>query len=447
MDIILPYKPSDRQALFHRAPQRFKLYGGAMGGGKSYALCAEAIALSLDYPGNYGYLARHELTSFKKTTMLTFFMVCPPQLIAKYDKSDHYVEFINGSIIQFGDLENTEKLKSMNLGWFGIDEASETTDAVFKILNSRLRLDLPGIQYFALAASNPEPGWVKDRWIDGVIPGTYPAQKLKNPDSYIFVRSLPSDNPNLPADYIQSQTDNADDDWVRRYIEGDWSTFEGQIYKGFSRGRNVVKPFTIPSHWQRYRSIDFGEQNPTACIWVAVDPDGNWWIYDEYYAINRTTKDHAETIIMKTHNATGRLPINGTVGDANALGAQLILDYNTFGLNVIEQLRHTVTEGINRVKEKLNLNPITEKPSLFVFDTCANVIKEFETYQWDDRSRTDVVDPKERPLKKDDHLMDCLRNFAMTFFYSRPLTKAEEEERRFRSAVSSRPKVSSITGY
>ena len=49
----------------------YKLYGGAMGGGKSYALCAEGIALSYDYPANRGYLCRHELVSFKKTTLLT----------------------------------------------------------------------------------------------------------------------------------------------------------------------------------------------------------------------------------------------------------------------------------------------------------------------------------------------------------------------------------------
>ena len=48
------YKATDRQAIFHGAPEMFKLYGGAMGGGKTFALCAEAFALSCEYPGNRG---------------------------------------------------------------------------------------------------------------------------------------------------------------------------------------------------------------------------------------------------------------------------------------------------------------------------------------------------------------------------------------------------------
>ena len=48
------YEATPRQAAFHAAPEKFRLYGGAMGGGKTVALCAEAIALSCDYPGNRG---------------------------------------------------------------------------------------------------------------------------------------------------------------------------------------------------------------------------------------------------------------------------------------------------------------------------------------------------------------------------------------------------------
>lgn len=216
------YKAHPRQVIFHEASETYKLYGGAMGGGKSYALCAEAIALSYDYPGNRGYLCRHELVSFKRTTLLTLMGLLEESgLIEQHHQSDHYftLKDCNGSVIFYGGLGDDnraiERLKSMEIGWFGIDEASETTEAFFMMLGSRLRLQLPGIKYFGLLASNPDPGWLKKRFID---------QKL--PD-YIFIPALPRDNPRLPPGYVQRLTELFPEDWQARFLEGDWTAFEG----------------------------------------------------------------------------------------------------------------------------------------------------------------------------------------------------------------------------
>lgn len=216
----IAYEALPRQAIFHAAPEMFKLYGGAMGGGKSYALCAEAIALSHDYPGNRGYLCRHELVSFKRTTLMTLHALLEQSgLIQQHHQSDHYFLLRNGSMIFYGglgdDVKAIERLKSLEIGWFGIDEASETTESFFLMLSSRLRLMLPGIRYFGLLASNPDPGWLKHRFID---------QKL--PD-HIFVPALPKDNPRLPIGYVKRLEALFPEEWQKRFLEGDWSAFEG----------------------------------------------------------------------------------------------------------------------------------------------------------------------------------------------------------------------------
>lgn len=214
------YEATDRQDLFHHALEMFKLYGGAMGGGKTVAICAEGIALSNDYPGNRGYLCRHTLTSFKKTTFLVLdAMLQRSGLIAKHNQSDHFYALRNGSIIFYGglgdDTNAIEGLKSMELGWFGIDEASETTEKFFLMLASRLRLKLPNIKYFGIMATNPDPGWLKARFID-----------RHNPD-HVFIPALPKDNPYLPKDYVDRLRAVFPDDWQARFIEGDWAAFEG----------------------------------------------------------------------------------------------------------------------------------------------------------------------------------------------------------------------------
>ena len=218
MSII--YQATERQAVFHGAPEMFKLYGGAMGGGKTFALCAEGTALSCDYPGNRGYICRHELKSFKRTTLIVLEdMLDRAGLIVNHHQTDNYFLLRGGSEIYYGGLGDDrraiDKLKSMELGWFAIDEASETTEKFFHMLDSRLRLKLPGIRYFGLLASNPDPGWLKYLFID---------QKL--PD-HIFIPALPRDNPHLAPGYVERLTQNFPPEWQARFLEGDWGAFEG----------------------------------------------------------------------------------------------------------------------------------------------------------------------------------------------------------------------------
>lgn len=252
------------------------------------------------------------------------------------------------------------------------------------------------------------------------------------------------DNPDLPREELDALIEEykaKGEDYYLQEIMAEYRKPAGAIYPEFNIDTHVVDPFLIPAHWQRYRSIDLGELNPTACAWVAVDPDGKWYVYDEYYESNRPTEDHAEVMLLKT----GKDRIRGSVLDENGLGKQLLLDYNKYGLHAVGQRHHSVTDGIARVREKIVLNKYTGKPSLFVFRGCDTIISEFENYRWDDRGSSDV-DPKESPLKKDDHLMDCLRNLAMTFFYAR--TPDEDEwERRMRQRRTRVPKVSALTGY
>lgn len=220
MEPVVVYKATPRQAKFHASPEMYRLYGGAMGGGKTYALCAEAVALSCDYPGNRGFLCRHTLKSFKKTTHLVLdAMLQAAGLIAKHHQTDNYYLLHNGSMIFYGGLGDDhsaiEKLKSMELGWFAIDEASETTENFFLMLSSRLRLKLPGIRYYGLLASNPDPGWLKYRFIDQNLP------------DHVFVPALPADNPHLPPGYIERLKDVFPEEWQARFIRGDWTSFEG----------------------------------------------------------------------------------------------------------------------------------------------------------------------------------------------------------------------------
>jgi len=222
IDLRKLYRPTPRQVLFHTAPERYVLYGGAVGGGKSVGLCNEVIQLSLDYPGNAGYLCRHELTSFRRTTLVTLERFLPDKLIRQHHGTESFIRLKNGSLIYYGGLGDDQKaidrLKSMDLGWFGIDQAEETSENHFFLLASRLRLNIPKIRYKALLTANPAPGWVKHRFIE---------QKL---DDHVFIQALPKDNPYLPEDYESNLRKLYPEELVKQLLEGDWDALEAGNY-------------------------------------------------------------------------------------------------------------------------------------------------------------------------------------------------------------------------
>jgi len=144
------------QSDFIESPAARVLFSGAFGAGKSVALCTKALKLSLDYPGNFGLICRKVRATLAQTTIKTFFeLVCPRELIADYNKSEGLVTLTNGSQILFGGLDDPLKLGSLNLGWCGIDEAIETTEEDWKMLEGRLRL--PNVLHQIFAATNPGP--------------------------------------------------------------------------------------------------------------------------------------------------------------------------------------------------------------------------------------------------------------------------------------------------
>ena len=233
VDIKHNYTPSKTQALAHSLGNRYKLFGGAMGGGKSRWLCEEIFMLSMQYPGNRGVVCRYHLSDFKNSTLKTLLECLPSDVIADHNQAEHLITLINGSeIIYLGlsEEENVSKLKSMELGWFAIDEASEVSKDHFLLFQSRLRRKLPNgtfPRFYGLLATNPEDCWLKDDFVLG-----------QGGSDYVFIPSLPRDNPYLPSDYEQQLKKTYPEMWIKRFLEGSWDDL-------------TASDVIIPSDWVR----------------------------------------------------------------------------------------------------------------------------------------------------------------------------------------------------
>lgn len=266
------FVPTEKQSIFLKTPTKYKLFGGSVGSGKTIVLCAEVIRLALMFPKNRILFCRHEYKSFKQSTLVELEDMLPPERVKKKNLIDGEVHLDNGSIILLSGLENKDKIKSYNLGAFAIDEVTETTSDIFNMLRSRLRLGhIPDNRRFGLCASNPEPGWVKDLFVDPYF------NKNELPD-HAFIPALPTDNPHLPKDYIEGLRRVYPPLWVTKYLEGSWEVFDNQIFKPdfILRSRPLPKEFeeifvaVDPAITER----DDAKIDETAIVVMGVDVDG-----------------------------------------------------------------------------------------------------------------------------------------------------------------------------
>lgn len=217
VDLSKRYDPrrNDKQMIFHAASETYKLYGGAMGGGKTGALINEGIQLNLDYPGNFGLLMRKTWPSFRDTDLPQLEKFLDLALVADWNKSEKMITMINGSRIRYGGVgdkpNDWEKFMSGEYGWIALDQAEQFTLMEFQMLATRLRLMIPGIRYFFLLSCNPNIGWIKEKFIES------------NLDDHVFIPALPEDNKeNLPPGYIERCEQVLTPNQIKALLKGDW---------------------------------------------------------------------------------------------------------------------------------------------------------------------------------------------------------------------------------
>lgn len=429
MPVSNQIEPTPKQTEFITSTARYSCFSGGFGSGKTVAGCLRSLVLS-QYPGNRGLIGRLTYPELRDTTQKSFFEACPPEMYdeaqgGQWKPSENYLRLVNGSEIIFRHLDNVseKELLSLNLGWFFIDQAEEVGDQVFRILQSRLRLNTVPNRY-GFVICNPEPG----SWIDTMFRKPVLEGKRDNPsEQFHFIDSKMTDNPHLPPDYVQSIIDNYPEDMRKRYVEGRWDVFENQIYSEYDSNVHILKPFDIPKEWERIIAVDHGMVNPTAAIFAALDFDGNVFIYDEYYSPG-VVSTHAKAILEKTQGQEISLwlidpSVQAKTREKDGQMWSVMEEYEDYGL-FFTPANNEKLAGINRVKEflkpqKNRRHPITKEipsPKLFIFRNCVNLIAEMPAYQWRKLRTLQSRNSPEQPRDFNDHALDALRYIIMSRF-------------------------------
>jgi hypothetical protein len=286
----IPYKPEPHQQKFHKSKAKYRLFGGAKGPGKSYAMMWEAVETCKRIDKCNVLMIQRTYPEIERGIMRLFETSVPPSLyggLSNFNRSKHTVLFPNGSKLYFGSAQHEDDIYQYNGQEFVaiyIDESTEFTYEMFDYLtlNNRcpIKIDNFGkpVRAFMALASNPVgigKKWHKQLFIDKNPTGEFIDPKLYDPSQWEYIPANIYQNPIYANDRSYIATlESKSLAWRRAYLEGSWLDFGGGYFDRADMAlvaieSELVLKLIAGQPWQPiWMGIDWGFRDHTAVYWA-----------------------------------------------------------------------------------------------------------------------------------------------------------------------------------
>ena len=432
------FKPNaGPQTYFLSASEREVLYGGAAGGGKSYAMLADPLRY-LGHPQFSGLLLRHTTEELRELIWKS--QEIYPKIYPNIKWSERKMQWVapSGARLWMSYLDRDEdvlRYQGLAFSWIGFDELTQWhTPFAWNYMRSRLRTPAADLPIYMRATTNPGgPGhaWVKKMFIDPAPAGkafwatdidtattlTYPKGHTKEGQPLFkrrFIPAMLSDNPYLAetGDY-ETMLLSLPEHQRKQLLEGNWDIAEGAAFPEFNRAIHVVEPFDIPHNWVKFRACDYGYGSYSAVVWFAVTPSEQLVIYRELYVSKVLAKDLARMVIQaEANDGTIRYGVLDSScwhkrGDTGpSLAEQMIMEGCRWRPS--DRSAGSRVSGKNEVHRRLQTDPFTDMPRMVITSNCVNTIAQLPIIPLDKRNPEDI------DTKAEDHLYDAIRYGIMS---------------------------------
>lgn len=424
------------QTDFLASTEQEVLYGGAAGGGKSYAMVADPVRY-FNNPHFRGLLVRRSTEELRELVSVSKQLY--PKAIPgiKFMERDKTWVAPSGATLWMSYLDRDDdvmRYQGQAFSWIGLDELTQwPTPYAWNYMRSRLRTTkASGLPLYMRATSNPGgPGhfWVKKMFIDPAPANdpfwatdengetiVWPRGHSKAGEPLFRRRFIPAtlfNNPYLAEDGMyEANLLSLPEHQRRQLLEGDWAVAEGSAFTEFSTRDHVVEPYDIPHSWARFRACDYGYGSYTGVLWFAIAPDEQLVVYRELYVSQVTAVDLADMILELEEDEKIRYGVLDSSlwhnrGDTGpSLAEQMILRGCRWRPS--DRSRGSRVAGKNEVHRRLKIDEFTEEPGLVFFSSCRNIISQLPSLPLDKNNPEDV------DTKAEDHLYDALRYGVMT---------------------------------
>ena len=413
-DIHLRGRPSERQKLFFASRTRYTAYGGARGGGKSWALRRKLILMALRYSPLKILIIRRTLSELRENHILP--MLSELKELAKYSESKRIFDFPNGSRITLGYMDSERdvlRYQGQEYDVIAIDEATQLTEYQFSTLKACLRgpNNLPKRMYLTCNPGGVGHAWVKRLFIDRNFKAN------ENPEDYSFIPAKVYDNEilvNSDPEYIK-QLESLPHELREAWLCGNWDIFEGQFFSEFSREIHVTKPFDTSYCTHHWAAMDYGF-DMLAVLWLSSDSSGNIFIERELSESGLTLSKAAELTASYCDKNTEYIVASPDLWnrrqDSGLSGVEIMSSYSTLPPLIKADNRRII--GWRYLRELLSSQSEQFKSRLSVFENCSGLIRCLPALLHDRKNPEDASGEPHSIT----HLPEALRYGVMAFMPS-----------------------------
>ena len=426
MPVLTIDKPSEKQELFLRAKTKHIAFGGARGGGKSWAVRTKAKLLALKFPGIRILIVRRTYPELIKNHV----NILRSELldIARYNDKDKVIKFGNGSAIEFqycakdGDLD---RLQGTEYDVIFLDEATQLSEHQMKVITACCRgvNSFPKRIYYTMNPGGQGHQYIKRIFIDRKY------EEGENPEDYTFIQSLVTDNKALmesQPEYIK-QLEALPPKLREAWLHGSWDVYEGQFFEEFAdkpehyldrRYTHVIEPFEIPDGWTVMRVFDWGYNRPFACEWIFMDYDGVMYVGLELYGCTKTPNEGVKWTPDQVFSEIHRIEtehrwlkgkkIQGVADPAiwDAQTGESIAERAAKHQVYFQKGDHERLPGWMQIHYRLSFDE-NGYPMMYFFKNCKGAIRTIPLLMYDEHKPEDI------DTSGEDHIADALRYGCM----------------------------------
>ena len=353
------------------------VYGGA-GSGKSYTVAQFLIIDKLLSQRNKYLLVARKYNPSLRLTSYRLILDVLNKLNVPYieHKVDQTIELPRRNVIFFRGIDEPEKIKSAEFNYIWMEEATEFEYGDYLQLKLRLRRATETKNQMFLTYNSLD-GWTKKQFYDRV-------------DSDVEVlHTWYKDNPFLDREYIQTleKLIEQDETFYRIYALGEYAALKNKIYNNYTIINELPTSFD-----EIIYGIDFGYNNPTACLKIGIR-DNDIYVLDELYERYKTNQELIDLLRNFVTEST----------------AQIYCD-SAEPQRIEELIRagYYATPSDKDVKAGIDF---LKRHKIYISESCPNTIKEIESYKWREDKAGNL---HEEPVKFMDHTMDALRYAVYT---------------------------------
>ena len=293
-EILICGVPNKKQKEFFASQAKYTAYGGARGGGKSWALRRKLVGLCLRYPGICCIIIRRSYAELEGNHVLPFLREYGE--LMSYRESEKTFHFENGSVIKLGYCSSPRvslRYQGQEFDIIAIDEATQLREEQFEIFKACLRgvNPYPKRMYLTCNPGGVGHAWVKRLFVDRKFrPG-------ESPEDYLFIRALVYDNPYLTEsspDYVR-QLETLPEKLKKAWLHGSWDVFEGQFFPEFDPEIHVRKFAVAKEDFQFFAALDYGF-DMLAALLLGYDRNGTLYVIGETCQSSLTLSQAAQEV-------------------------------------------------------------------------------------------------------------------------------------------------------